>query len=102
MAELSEIAEKIRAKLVGSDLQEGTVLVCVHGLGELLIDASTCEVFPGRQDGDPDATVTMDIETLQGLREGTVSPTFAVMMGRISIRGDLDLVGKLAKLMKGL
>ena len=70
MADIADIAEKIRAKLVGSDLQKGSVLVCVHGLGELLIDASTCEVSLDRQDGNPDATVTMDIDTLQGFAKG--------------------------------
>lgn len=65
----------------------GSAKFVISGEGTIMMDAS------GARAGDDaaDVTLTADTETFQGILEGSVNPTAAFMMGKLTVDGDMGL-----------
>lgn len=69
----------------------GTAKFVIAGEGNIMLDGS------GARAGDDasDVTLTADAETFQGILAGTVNPTAAFMMGKLTVDGDMGLAMQL-------
>jgi Putative sterol carrier protein len=48
----------------------------------------------------PNSYVEISSDNLKKIRDGQLNPAMALMTRKIKVRGDLELVGKVAKLMR--
>jgi putative sterol carrier protein len=69
--------------------------------GVLFIDGNDSPMAVSNDDADADTTVSCSLETVEGLINGSVNPTMAVMTGKIKISGDVSKAMSLASLFKG-
>lgn len=75
----------LNAKVVGKF--SGTAKFVIKGEGNIMLDDSG--VHAG--DGTADVTLTASADTFKGILDGTVNPTAAFMMGRLSVDGNMGL-----------
>lgn len=63
----------------------GNAKFVVQGEGSIMLDSS------GARAGDEAADVTLsaDVDTFKGILNGSVNPTAAFMMGKLSVDGDM-------------
>ncbi len=94
--DLSEIAERVRAKFQESPKIEAMVLFDFDEDGTILyngtIDPATST--PGGM-GDAKTVFRCSLETFRGFMNGTKSPDLAYMMRQLKIEGSLGLAMKL-------
>jgi putative sterol carrier protein len=69
----------------------GVAKFVIPGEGAIMLDNG------GARSGDEAAEVTLtaDVETFQGILDGSVNPTAAFMMGKLSVDGDMGLAMQL-------
>lgn len=89
MSEIITAAVGVLSKKITSF--DGTAKFLVEGEGGIVID--TDGVRAG--DDDTDVTLTADVETFQGILDGSVNPTTAFMTGKLSLDGDMATAIKL-------
>ncbi|MEN0003321.1 MAG: SCP2 sterol-binding domain-containing protein [Bacteroidota bacterium] len=70
-------------------LKEGTIHIDLTGDSPAITN----------EDKDADCVITTDIDTLVGMRTGSVNPMMAMMGGKIKIKGDMGLAMKLQGLL---
>ena len=63
----------------------------------LLVKDGACEVVQGEA-GDPNVTLIMNSETLQGIVNGDLDGMMAFMSGQLKVEGDMMLATKLGEL----
>jgi len=63
----------------------------------MTISSGSCTITEGEHD-DPTVTLTMSIDTLQELVDGSISGMQAFMMGKLKTQGDMMLATKLGPL----
>lgn len=87
---INAAVEALAAKIDGG-FDAGTAKFVVEGEGAIIIDSD------GVRAGDDDAEVTMtaDVETFQGILEGTTNPTAAFMGGALTVDGDMGMAMQL-------
>jgi len=67
--------------------------------GVVFLDLTGDEAVVSNDDREADTTIITSIETLDGLRKGTINPMMAVMSGKVKIKGDMGLAMKLQSLL---
>lgn len=72
----------------------------LKGQGTILLDATTQPPEVGTEDGPADATITLAPETLAGLIEGQINPTFAYMSGKLKVAGSKSAAMQLGALLE--
>lgn len=73
----------------------GKTLKLVLEEGPIFIDMSGEATEISKSDREADCTVSTTIDTLQGLKDGSVNPMMAVMTGKIKVKGDMSIALKL-------
>ncbi|MGB3147318.1 MAG: SCP2 sterol-binding domain-containing protein [Paracoccaceae bacterium] len=66
---------------------EGNAKIVIKDEGTLMLDASGARAG----DEEADVTLTASADTFLGILEGTVNPTAAFMMGKLSVDGNMGL-----------
>lgn len=66
----------------------------------LKISEEQLQILQGKDslNGEADVTLSADKETWQGIIDGSVTPQFAFMLGKLSIKGQMPLALKLPAL----
>ncbi len=101
MADIAEIFEEMKHKF-NTDAASGLDLIFQFDIedGEtyhLVVQDGTCGVVAGAHD-DPNVTLIMNSETLQGIITGETDGMQAFMMGQLRAEGDMMLATKLPEL----
>ncbi|WP_417249899.1 SCP2 sterol-binding domain-containing protein [Celeribacter sp.] len=82
--------EKLNEKIDGG-FSAGTAKFVIEGEGAIVIDENGARA----SDDDADVTLTADVETFQGMLDGSVNPTAAFMGGSLSVDGDMSMAMQL-------
>lgn len=67
--------------------------------GVVFLDLSKDEAVVSNEDNEADCTITTTIETLEGIRNGSINPMMAMMGGKVKIKGDMGLAMQLQSLL---
>ncbi len=101
MSDLATITQTIAAK-VGENSGLGKVIKIDFGdAGKILIDGASVPNKVSNDDGDADTTISIALDDLMAMAQGTLDPMMAFMTGKMKIAGDMSVAQKLAPLMKG-
>ncbi len=94
LAAVTKIFEENAAKATGMDKRLKFVLdgQVVH------LDFTGDTPAVSNEDKEADCTITTSLDTLNGIRTGSVNPMMAVMSGKVKIQGDMSLAMKLQSL----
>lgn len=72
----------------------------VIGDDVILIDGSDGQTNKvSKDDVEADTVITLDAETFNKLKDGSLNPMMAVMTGKVKIKGDMGLAMKLQSLL---
>jgi putative sterol carrier protein len=63
--------------------------------GIFFVDAKSKPNVVSNSDGEADCTVTLELDLLNDLTEGSIEPSVAFMTGRLSVEGDMDVAMRL-------
>lgn len=97
----NELSEKVKENAHRAP-QLGKSLKLVLGDNEVIyVDMNTTPADVSHEDKDADCTIITTMETLEGMRNGSINPMMAVMSGKIKIKGDMALAMKLQSLLSG-
>lgn len=69
-------------------------------VGKLLLDGLAGKA--SNEDGDADATISVDWDDFQKLLGGKLDPTMAFMQGKLKVAGDMSVAMKLQSLLSKL
>lgn len=69
----------------------GTAKFVIEGEGAIMVDEGGARAG----DEDADVTLTADVETFQGMLDGSVNPTAAFMGGSLAVDGDMGMAMQL-------
>lgn len=97
--DLKELTEKVASVIAGSGF-DNTVKFDFGALGQLFIDGVNGTAT--NDDGEADATVTLDFEDFKALAKGDMDPMMAFMQGKLQVAGDMGVAMKLQSLFKAL
>lgn len=95
---IEEVTEKFRASAENMP-SLGKTLKFQFPEGNVYVDLTGEEAQVSNEDKEADTTIITTLETLDGLRKGTVNPMMAMMSGKVKIKGDMALAMKLQSLM---
>ncbi|MFV0409177.1 MAG: SCP2 sterol-binding domain-containing protein [Paracoccus sp. (in: a-proteobacteria)] len=90
---MSKVIESAIAALNDKNVsfEDGMAKFVIKGEGAIMVDVNGARA--GNEEAD--VTVTADQEVFEGLLNGSVNPTAAFMMGKLSIEGNMTLAMKL-------
>lgn len=71
--------------------EDGMAKFVIEGEGAIMVDANGARAG----DEEADVTVTANQDVFEGLLNGSVNPTAAFMMGKLSIEGNMAMAMKL-------
>ena len=91
---VNEAVSVLSEKLTGADF-DGTAKFEIEGEGAIVIDSSGARA----SDEDADVTLSADVETFQGIMDGSTNPTAAFMSGQLKVDGDMGMAMKLASVL---
>ncbi len=91
---VNEAVSVLSEKLAGADF-DGTAKFEIEGEGAVVIDSSGARA----SDEDADVTMSADVETFQGIMDGSTNPTAAFMSGSLKVDGDMGMAMKLASVL---
>lgn len=94
--DLASLTAKAQAALAGSDFGK-SVKFDFGSVGKLLLDGANNKAT--NEDGDADATVSVDWNDFAKLAKGEMDPTMAFMQGKLKVAGDMSVVMQLQGLM---
>ena len=98
---LQELADRITHNLQDKDVAEGLIDLHLTDMGHVHVDlASRMATASADNLQGPNSYVEISSDNLKKIRDGQLNPAMALMTRKIKVRGDLELVGKVAKLMK--
>ncbi|ALI54819.1 SCP2 sterol-binding domain-containing protein [Celeribacter marinus] len=69
----------------------GTAKFVIEGEGSIVIDVDGARA----SDDAADVTLTADVDTFQGMLDGSLNPTAAFMGGSLSVDGDMGMAMQL-------
>ncbi len=98
---LQELADRITTNLQNKDVAEGLIDLHLTDMGHVHVDLTkkTAKAADTGLQG-PNSYVEISSDNLKKIRDGQLHPAMALMTRKIKVRGDLELVGQVAKLMK--
>lgn len=95
---LDQVTEEFRKAAPGMPTL-GKSLKFQFNEGIVYLDLTGEEAVVTNEDNPADTVIITSLETLDGLRRGTVNPMMAVMSGKVKIKGDMGLAMKLQSLL---
>ncbi len=94
---LSDTTAAVRAK-IGENSGLGATLKFDCGAdGVVYVDASSVPNSVSNEDLAADCTISLALEDLDGLLNGTLDPTGAFMMGKLQVDGDMNIAMRLSQ-----
>lgn len=98
--DLAALTEKVQSALGAGSGFDKRVKFDFGAVGKLLIDGAAGKVT--NEDGDADATVTVDFDDFLKLAQGALDPMQAYMTGKLKVGGDMGVAMKLQSLFSKL
>ncbi|MEP2103822.1 MAG: SCP2 sterol-binding domain-containing protein [Parasphingorhabdus sp.] len=99
---MSEVAEQIIAGIKPHLIEDatigGTIKVDMGDSGTIFFDGTSAPASITPADEPADATMVCSAETFTGIMKGEVDGIRAVMTGKLAVKGNMVLAGKLGKL----
>ena len=95
--DMQTATDQLRAK-VGEDAGLGAILKFDCGAdGVAVIDGRAVPNTVSNTDGPADCTVSLTLDTLGALLDGSLEPTTGFMMGKFKVSGDMSVALKLQR-----
>lgn len=98
--DLNEITAKISEVVSSGTDFENTVKFDFGDIGKLFIDGAQSSVT--NEDGEADATISVDFEDFKKLAQGQMDPMMAFMQGKLKVAGDMGVAMKLQGLFSSM
>ena len=98
--DLNEITAKISDVLSSGADFDNTVKFDFGDVGKLFIDGANSAV--SNDDGDADATISVDFDDFKKLAQGQMDPMMAFMQGKLKVSGDMSVAMKLQGLFSSM
>jgi len=95
---LADVTEQFRTAAAKAP-NLGKTLKFAFDEGVVFLDLSKDEAVVSNDDSEADCTITTTIETLEGIRSGSINPMMAMMGGKVKIKGDMGLAMQLQTLL---
>jgi putative sterol carrier protein len=99
MADINEIEAALRARMEGRKPIGKTIKFDLKGDGFLFIDGVSNPPTIAQEDGKADATITISIDDLVGLVDGSLQGQSLMMTGRAKMSGNPMVAMKLGELL---
>lgn len=99
MADINEIEAALRARMEGRKPIGKTIKFDLKGYGFLFIDGVSNPPTIAQEDGKADATITISIDDLVGLVDGSLQGQSLMMTGRAKMSGNPMVAMKLGELL---
>ncbi|ACT60659.1 SCP2 sterol-binding domain-containing protein [Hirschia baltica] len=98
--DLNEITAKIAGVVSSGTDFDNTVKFDFGDIGKLFIDGAQNAVT--NEDGEADATISVDFEDFKKLAQGQMDPMMAFMQGKLKVAGDMSVAMKLQGLFSSM
>ena len=98
--DLSELTTKAAEAMAGGTDFTRKVKFDFGDVGRLLIDGEAGTA--SNEDGEADATISVDWDDFARLAKGEMDPTMAFMQGKLKVAGDMTVAMQLQSLMSKL
>ncbi|MFC7292485.1 SCP2 sterol-binding domain-containing protein [Hirschia litorea] len=98
--DLNEITAKISEVVSSGTDFDDKVKFDFGDEGKLFIDGASNSV--SNDDGDADATISVDFEDFKKLAQGQMDPMMAFMQGKLKVAGDMGVAMKLQGLFSSM
>ncbi len=95
---LADVTEQFQA-VAAKAPNLGKSLKFAFDEGVVFLDLTSDDAVVSNEDKEADCTITTTIETLEGIRNGSVNPMMAMMGGKVKIKGDMGLAMQLQSLL---
>jgi putative sterol carrier protein len=95
---LADVTEQFQA-VAAKAPNLGKSLKFAFDEGVVFLDLTSDDAVVSNEDKEADCTITTTIETLEGIRNGSVNPMIAMMGGKVKIKGDMGLAMQLQSLL---
>lgn len=93
---LQQLTDRIRQMAAGRPAFGQTIKLDLGNDGIIMLDGSAGPTRVDNADAAADATVRLTAETLARLLDGALSPTVAMMIGKIRVDGSIGAAMKLS------
>ena len=100
MPDLAQVTDHIRSAVGENSGLGKTVKIDLGDIGKIFIDGASSPNAVTNDDKPADATVSLSLDDLMALRDGSLDPMMAFMQGKLKIAGDMMIAQKLAPLLK--
>jgi putative sterol carrier protein len=97
---LESATAAIRAKAALAPKLGYRVTFDLGGDGIIYWDGTAVPAAIGNEAGESDTTLTMSLEDLQNLIDGTLNPTLAYMTGKLKVAGSMGVALKIGQLLE--
>ena len=88
---IESVTEKIRSKMSRAAGLSAKVKFDFGDDGRIYVDATQSPPVVSDEDGEADTTFECKLETLEAILEGRQDPSLAFMMGKMKVRGSMEL-----------
>jgi len=95
MSDVVSMAVTALNEKIGDAGFDGLAKFVIADEGAVMIDSDGARAG----DDEADVTLTADVDTFQGILDGSQNPTAAFMTGKLSVDGDMGLALKLSSLL---
>lgn len=96
---LDVITSMLSEQLKNSPTLGKTMKISLKDEGVVFLDFTTEPPSVSNEDKDADCTIISSLETIKGIRDGSVNPTMAFAMGKVKVKGDMGLAMKLQSIL---
>lgn len=91
---MEAIAEKIKARIAGSDFSRSVKFDCGAD-GVVVLDGTSVST----QDAAADCVISLSRDDLEAMVAGELSPTAAFMQGKLKVDGDMSVAMQLSQVL---
>ncbi len=97
---LESATEQIRQKMSYASQIDAKIKFNFGGDGLIFIDATQNPPLVSHEDEEADCTLSLSLETFEGLLDGTQDPNIAFMMGKLKVEGSVGIAMKLNSILE--
>lgn len=93
---IKEATESIRTKVGDNSGLAATVKFDCGDDGVVYVDGASTPNSVSNDNNDADCTISLELETLEGLISGDIDATAAFMQGKLKVDGDMGVAMRLS------